>query len=92
MARGNRCDFKIREELGELTAAIDAQNIDEVEEELGDLLSVVNLARFRKIDPEVLMAAANKKFEQRFGAMEQDLKAVGKSPNKRHSEKWKTRG
>jgi ATP diphosphatase len=71
---------KIREELGELTSAIDAQDMDQVEEELGDLLfSVVNLARFRKIDPEVLMAAANKKFERRFGAMEEDLKASGRS-------------
>jgi MazG family protein len=71
---------KIREELGELTAAIDAQNMKELEEELGDLLfSVVNLARFRDIDPEVLMAAANKKFENRFGEMEKELKAGGKS-------------
>jgi MazG family protein len=71
---------KIREELGELETAIDGQNINEVEEELGDLLfSVVNLARYRNIDPEVLMAAANKKFEQRFGAMEQELKVGGKS-------------
>lgn len=71
---------KIREELGELTSAIDAQDMDQVEEELGDLLfSVVNLARFRKIDPEVLMAAANKKFERRFSAMEEDLKVSGRS-------------
>lgn len=71
---------KIREELEELTAAIDAQDSTEVEEELGDLLfSVVNLARYRNIDPEVLMAAANKKFEQRFGAMEKELKTCGMS-------------
>jgi len=38
----------------------------------------VNLARFRKIDPEVLMARANDKFERRFGEMEKDLKAAGK--------------
>jgi uncharacterized protein YabN with tetrapyrrole methylase and pyrophosphatase domain len=52
----------------------------EVEEELGDLLfSVVNLARFRKIDPEVLMAKANSKFEHRFGEMERLLMQDGKS-------------
>lgn len=72
---------KIREELLELQSAIDAQDMPAVEEELGDLLfSVVNLARFRKIDPEVLMAAANAKFERRFGEMEKALKAAGKTP------------
>jgi len=71
---------KIREELLELQDAIDAQDMAAVEEELGDLLfSVVNLARFRKIDPELLMAGANTKFERRFGEMEKALKAAGKS-------------
>lgn len=71
---------KIREELLELQSAIDIKDVAAVEEELGDLLfSVVNLARFRKIDPEVLMAAANTKFESRFGEMERALKAAGKS-------------
>ena len=71
---------KIREELLELQAAIDAQDMPAVEEELGDLLfSVVNLSRFRKIDPEVLMARANTKFERRFGEMEKILKSSGKT-------------
>ncbi|QTN33559.1 nucleoside triphosphate pyrophosphohydrolase [Akkermansiaceae bacterium] len=71
---------KVREELLELQSAIDAQDMAAVEEEMGDLLfSVVNLARFRKIDPEVLMAAANEKFERRFGGMESILKAAGKA-------------
>jgi uncharacterized protein YabN with tetrapyrrole methylase and pyrophosphatase domain len=49
-----------------------------IDEELGDLLfSVVNLIRFRNRDPEVLMASANAKFEQRFGAMERDLRRRG---------------
>jgi uncharacterized protein YabN with tetrapyrrole methylase and pyrophosphatase domain len=39
----------------------------------------VNLSRFRKIDPEVLMARANNKFERRFGEMEKALKAAGKT-------------
>jgi uncharacterized protein YabN with tetrapyrrole methylase and pyrophosphatase domain len=37
----------------------------------------VNLARFRKVDPEVLMAAANNKFENRFDEMERILRAKG---------------
>ena len=65
---------KIREELQELQAALDEENPIAVEEELGDLMfSVVNLVRFRKIDAEVLMANANRKFERRFGEMERIL-------------------
>jgi len=69
---------KIREELLELQEAVDNQDLAAVAEEMGDLLfSVVNLARFRKIDPEILMAAANTKFETRFGEMERALKSAG---------------
>jgi MazG family protein len=65
---------KIREELQELQAALDEENPIAVEDELGDLMfSVVNLVRFRKIDAEVLMANANRKFEKRFGEMERIL-------------------
>ena len=69
---------KIREELLEVEAAVDAQDAAGMEEELGDLLfSVVNLARFRKLDPEALMDAANRKFEARFHRMEQVLRERG---------------
>lgn len=69
---------KIREELLELEAAVDAQDLAAVSEEMGDLLfSVVNLARFRNVDPELLMAAANTKFEKRFGEMERILSSKG---------------
>jgi MazG family protein len=71
---------KIREEVMELEAAVDEQDLEAVDEELGDLLfSVVNLARFRKADPEVLLAAANAKFERRFNEMERLLAASGLS-------------
>jgi MazG family protein len=71
---------KIREELMELEAAVDAQDLEAVDEELGDLLfSVVNLARFRKLDPELVLVAANEKFERRFNEMEKRLKEAGKS-------------
>lgn len=74
---------KIREELLEFQAAIDAQDMPAIEEELGDLLfSVVNLSRFRKIDPEVLMTNANTKFERRFSEMENILKTSGKTLEK----------
>jgi len=69
---------KIREELLELEAAIDAQDLNGVSEEMGDLMfSLVNLARFRNADPEVIMASANAKFESRFGEMERILAAAG---------------
>ena len=69
---------KIREELDELQTAMDEQHPAAIAEEMGDLLfSVVNLARFRKIDPEILMTSANTKFETRFGEMERVLKSAG---------------
>lgn len=69
---------KIREELAELEAAMASADEKHIAEELGDLLfSVVNLARFRKSDPEVLMAAANSKFEKRFALMERSLSGQG---------------
>lgn len=71
---------KIYEEIAELEQAIASQTPAQIEEELGDLLfSVVNLSRFRKIDPEILMARANQKFECRFAEMEKILKLQGKS-------------
>jgi MazG family protein len=69
---------KIREEVDELEAALRTGDLRHIDEEIGDLFfSVVNLARFRKSDPEILMAAANVKFERRFGIMEQLLRQQG---------------
>lgn len=69
---------KIREEIAELEQAAHAGDAAATEDELGDLLfSVVNLARFRKLDPELLMDRANRKFEARFAAMDHDLKKRG---------------
>lgn len=71
---------KIREELGEVEEALRGGDARSVEEEIGDLLfSVANLARKLKLDPEVLLAGANDKFEKRFGEMERALAAAGKT-------------
>jgi ATP diphosphatase len=61
---------KIDEELGELDAETDHER---KLEELGDLLfAVVNLARHLNIEPEAALRQANRKFEQRFRAIEQE--------------------
>ena len=60
---------KIDEELSELDAESDHHR---VLDELGDLLfAVVNLARHLNIEPEAALREANRKFEQRFRAIEQ---------------------
>ncbi len=69
---------KLREECGELEEATASGNAAHAAEELGDVLfSAVNVARKLKLDPEVLMTAANAKFEARFTAMESALAALG---------------
>src|SRR5438270_369598 len=61
---------KIDEELAELDAETDH---DRKLEELGDLLfAVVNLARHLNVEPETALREANRKFEQRFRAIEQE--------------------
>lgn len=71
---------KIREELVEVEEAIEGGSVRTIEEEMGDLLfSVVNLIRHRGSDPDVLMAAANAKFERRFARMEEMLREQGVS-------------
>lgn len=62
---------KISEELDEVKEAIASGDQAHIEEEIGDLFFVVaNLARHMKIDPEVSVRKANRKFESRFQQME----------------------
>lgn len=63
---------KVDEETAELKQAIARSDPGEIEHEFGDLLfALVNLARFLRINPEVAMIEANRRFEERFRAMEQ---------------------
>ena len=72
---------KIREEADEIEAEIVAGNTGDAGYEVGDLLfAVVNLARHVEADPEAMLRATNRKFEQRFAAIEQALAQRGKSP------------
>ena len=64
---------KLEEETTELRAALAASNRRAAEEEVGDLLfSVVNLARFLRLDPEVALKHTNLKFKMRFQEMERE--------------------
>lgn len=50
----------------------EAKTFEEKEEELGDILfSLVNIARWNKIDPEVALSKANAKFTKRFNKLEE---------------------
>jgi ATP diphosphatase len=71
---------KIREEADEIEAALDRGDADELAAETGDLLfAVVNLARHVDADPDMALRGTNTKFERRFGYIEQELNAQGRS-------------
>jgi tetrapyrrole methylase family protein/MazG family protein len=70
---------KLREEIQELEAEIANRNAAKIESEAGDLLfSVVNVVRFLKLDPEIALKKANRKFTDRFRDMEKESAAAGK--------------
>ncbi|MGB7068553.1 MAG: nucleoside triphosphate pyrophosphohydrolase [Pyrinomonadaceae bacterium] len=72
---------KLDEEIAELKQAIENRDAGEVSEEVGDLLFVVvNLARNLDVEPETALKKANRKFRKRFGFIESELKAKGKTP------------
>lgn len=70
---------KIEEEKKELLDAVKSGDQNEIEEELGDLLfTMINYARFLKVDAENALELCNKKFINRFTQMEQRAKTEGK--------------
>jgi MazG family protein len=77
---------KLKEELGELEAAVadghDASSRQgAVAEEFGDLLFVIaNVARHLDLEPETVLRQANAKFARRFAAVERKLADLGRSP------------
>ncbi|WP_349351770.1 MULTISPECIES: nucleoside triphosphate pyrophosphohydrolase [unclassified Flagellimonas] len=71
---------KLQEELAELQEEVRTQDADKMESEFGDVLfSMVNYARFLKINPENALERTNKKFIKRFQYLEQKAKENGKS-------------
>lgn len=84
---------KLHEEVRELAEARDEMQHDEIEHEVGDLLfTLVNLARFLKVDPEQALRKTNARFRNRFGHMERELRAAGakldETPLERLEELW----
>ncbi len=70
--------YKVNEELSELRDAIEKNDTENMSEELGDLLfSVVNVARFIKVDSEKALYDATLKFTDRFSKVEMLCKERG---------------
>ncbi|MFQ3239080.1 MAG: XTP/dITP diphosphohydrolase [Olleya marilimosa] len=70
---------KVEEELNEFKAEVDKGDTDAMEDEFGDVLfSMVNYARFLKINPENALERTNKKFSKRFQYLESKAKALNK--------------
>ena len=67
----NQAINKIDEELEELKLGINNKNQENIEEEIGDLLTtIVNLSRFLNLSSELALKKANKKFYNRFTQLE----------------------
>ena len=71
---------KLQEELGELQHEVNEANQDKIEAEFGDVLfSMINYARFLKVDPESALERTNKKFIKRFQYLEGKAKELNKN-------------
>ena len=73
---------KVKEELDELKEEVTKKNKSEMEMEFGDLLfSLINYARFLKINPDTALELTNKKFINRFKYIESEAFKLGKKIN-----------
>ena len=71
---------KVKEEIEELHAEVKAQKHTAIEAEFGDVLfSLINYARFLKVNPEDALERTNKKFIARFQYLERKAAESGKS-------------
>lgn len=70
---------KLDEEFSELRQAYKHGNIEEIEDEFGDILFVlVSISRFLNINPDDALRKAITKFTTRFNYMEQKMKEMNK--------------
>jgi XTP/dITP diphosphohydrolase len=73
---------KVTEELSELKSEVEQSDSDKMEAEFGDVLfSIINYARFLKINPETALERTNKKFMERFTHIESKASEAGKKIN-----------
>jgi uncharacterized protein YabN with tetrapyrrole methylase and pyrophosphatase domain len=64
---------------GARESTVPAELQERLQDEVGDLLfTVVNLARYLEVDPELALRHTNRKFRRRFGQVESRLRAEGK--------------
>lgn len=72
--------LKVKEELKEFEQEVQHNNKEAMSDEFGDVLfSMINYARFLKINPENALERTNKKFIKRFQYLESKANELGKS-------------
>jgi XTP/dITP diphosphohydrolase len=70
---------KVEEELAEFKVEVEKGDKNAMESEFGDVLfSMVNYARFLKINPENALERTNKKFSRRFQYLEEKAQSLNK--------------
>ncbi len=70
---------KVQEEINELIEEVQNKDQKKIESEFGDVLfSLINYARFLKIDPESALERTNKKFISRFQFLEKETIKINK--------------
>ncbi|MCL1865117.1 MAG: nucleoside triphosphate pyrophosphohydrolase [Spirochaetes bacterium] len=74
---------KLDEEIGEFKEAVDAQDMEKIYDEAGDILfSIVNILRFKKVDAEDALRRTIDKFTGRFKYIEMKANESGKEIDK----------
>ena len=69
---------KVQEEMIEFQTEVEKKDFSKIENEFGDLLfSLINYARFLKINPDTSLERTNQKFINRFNYIEQKAKKEG---------------
>lgn len=69
---------KLREEIAEFEEAIEQNDAQAINNELGDILfTTVNIARHVNVEPETALRSANQRFSARFRWIEKELSTTG---------------